>query len=126
MPNSASAAKRVRQSAKRQSRNRWRKRQIKDQTKAFLKAVHDHDVEKAETEFRKACGLLDKIARYREVNPDRSEFYDGLEDVVAGVNDSKFARWLMRRYQKKGIKARRRSRASPTKNWFLSAPGSRT
>ena len=62
MPNSASAAKRVRQSAKRQSRNRWRKRQIKDQTKAFLKAVHDHDLEKAETEFRKACGLLDKIA----------------------------------------------------------------
>ena len=28
---------------------------------------------------------------------------DGLEDVVAGLNDSKFARWLMRRYQKKGI-----------------------
>lgn len=31
--------------------------------------------------------------------------HDGMEDVVAGVNDSKFARWLMRRYQKKGIKA---------------------
>ncbi len=31
--------------------------------------------------------------------------YDGMEDVVAGVNDSKFARWLLRRYQKKGIKA---------------------
>lgn len=31
--------------------------------------------------------------------------YDGVEDVVAGVNDSKFARWLMRHYQKKGIKA---------------------
>lgn len=31
--------------------------------------------------------------------------YDGMEDVVAGVNDSKFARWLMRHYQKKGIKA---------------------
>jgi phospholipid/cholesterol/gamma-HCH transport system substrate-binding protein len=30
--------------------------------------------------------------------------YDGMEDVVAGVNDSKFARWLMRHYQKKGIK----------------------
>ncbi len=62
MPNSASAAKRVRQSAKRQSRNRWRKRLIKDQTKAFLKAVHDHDVEKAEAEFRKTCGILDKVA----------------------------------------------------------------
>lgn len=30
--------------------------------------------------------------------------YDGVEEVVAGVNDSKFARWLMRHYQKKGIK----------------------
>ena len=28
-----------------------------------------------------------------------------LEDVVAGVNDSKFARWLTRHYHKKGIKA---------------------
>ena len=31
--------------------------------------------------------------------------HDGLEDVVAGVNDSKFARWLLRHYQKKGIKS---------------------
>jgi phospholipid/cholesterol/gamma-HCH transport system substrate-binding protein len=31
--------------------------------------------------------------------------HDGLEDVVAGLNDSKFARWLLRKYQKKGIKA---------------------
>ena len=29
--------------------------------------------------------------------------HDGLEEVVSGVNDSKFARWLMRHYQKKGI-----------------------
>ncbi|MCP3978816.1 MAG: MCE family protein [bacterium] len=29
--------------------------------------------------------------------------HDGLEDVVAGVNDSKFARWMLRHYQKKGI-----------------------
>lgn len=34
---------------------------------------------------------------------DRS-LYDGMEDVVVGVNDSKFARWLLRRYQRKGIK----------------------
>ncbi len=30
--------------------------------------------------------------------------YDSMEDVVAGTNDSKFARWLLRHYQKKGIK----------------------
>jgi phospholipid/cholesterol/gamma-HCH transport system substrate-binding protein len=31
--------------------------------------------------------------------------YEGMEEVVAGVNDSGFARWLLRRYQKKGIKS---------------------
>jgi phospholipid/cholesterol/gamma-HCH transport system substrate-binding protein len=31
--------------------------------------------------------------------------YDGAEEVIAGVNDSKFARWMLRHYQKKGIKA---------------------
>jgi phospholipid/cholesterol/gamma-HCH transport system substrate-binding protein len=31
--------------------------------------------------------------------------YDSAEDVIAGVNDSKFARWMMRHYQKKGIEA---------------------
>jgi phospholipid/cholesterol/gamma-HCH transport system substrate-binding protein len=31
--------------------------------------------------------------------------YDGAEDVLAGVNDSKFARWMLRHYQKKGIEA---------------------
>jgi phospholipid/cholesterol/gamma-HCH transport system substrate-binding protein len=30
--------------------------------------------------------------------------HDGAEEIVAGVNDSKFARWLLRHYQKKGIK----------------------
>jgi phospholipid/cholesterol/gamma-HCH transport system substrate-binding protein len=29
--------------------------------------------------------------------------YDGAEDVFAGVNDSKFGRWMLRHYQKKGI-----------------------
>jgi phospholipid/cholesterol/gamma-HCH transport system substrate-binding protein len=35
---------------------------------------------------------------------DRS-VYDGAQDVVAGVNDSKFAQWLLRHYRKKGIEA---------------------
>jgi phospholipid/cholesterol/gamma-HCH transport system substrate-binding protein len=38
--------------------------------------------------------------------------YDGLEEVVAGVNDSKFARWLLRRYQKQGIKEQEKAAAS--------------
>jgi len=31
--------------------------------------------------------------------------HDGLEDVVAGLNDSKFARWLLKHYRKRGIEA---------------------
>ena len=31
--------------------------------------------------------------------------YDGAEEVIAGTNDSKFARWMLRHYQKKGIEA---------------------
>jgi small subunit ribosomal protein S20 len=62
VPNTPSAKKRVRQNAKRNAINTWRKRRIKTQVKTFLKAVQDQDVAVAETEFRKACGLLDKIA----------------------------------------------------------------
>ncbi|HKQ59911.1 MAG TPA: MlaD family protein [Candidatus Polarisedimenticolaceae bacterium] len=31
--------------------------------------------------------------------------YDGMQQIVTGVHDSKFANWLLRHYQKKGIKA---------------------
>ena len=36
-------------------------------------------------------GLLDKIRRYRGVNPQASDFYDGLEHVVLGMQD-----WIRR------------------------------
>ncbi len=62
MPNSASAKKRVRQTAKRRALNNWRKLRVKDQVKSFLKAVQEQDVDVAETEYRKTCGLLDKVA----------------------------------------------------------------
>jgi small subunit ribosomal protein S20 len=58
----------MRQDAKRHSRNLWRKRRIKDQVKAFLKAVHDGDVKVAQTEFNKACSVLDKIAATRTIH----------------------------------------------------------
>jgi len=55
-----------------------------------------------------AAEITDKINRGEGtlgalVN-DRT-MHDGLEDVIAGVNDSKFARWLLRHYQKNGIKS---------------------
>ncbi len=62
MPNNASAKKRVRQNAKRRSLNLWRKRLIKDQINLFHSAVQKQNVEAAETEFRKTCGILDKVS----------------------------------------------------------------
>jgi small subunit ribosomal protein S20 len=62
VPNTNSAKKRMRQDAVKHSRNLWRKRRIKDQIKSFLGAVHDGNLTAAETEFRKTCGLLDRIA----------------------------------------------------------------
>ena len=39
-------------------------------------------------------GLLEKVRHFREVNPDAGEFYDGLEDVVLGVQG-----WIRRHAQ---------------------------
>ena len=62
MPNNDSAKKRVRQTVKRNARNQWRKRRIKEQVKTFLKAVQDQNVEAAESEYRKTCSLMDRVA----------------------------------------------------------------
>ena len=62
MPNTVSAKKRVRQNIKARALNNWRKRTVKAQIKSCLKAIQDNDVKAAESEFRKACGLLDKVA----------------------------------------------------------------
>jgi small subunit ribosomal protein S20 len=62
VPTSTSAKKRARQTVKRQALNNWRKRRIKSQSKSFLKAVQEQNLDKAETEYRKTCGVLDRIA----------------------------------------------------------------
>ena len=61
MPHSRSAKKDVRQNAKRRAINHWRKRQIKDQSKSLLDAIAEKDVDLAENEYKKYCGLIDKI-----------------------------------------------------------------
>lgn len=68
MPNIKSAKKRMRQDAAKNSRNLWRKRRIKDQVKKFMTAVQGQDVKSAEEEYRKAAGLLDKIATTRTIH----------------------------------------------------------
>ena len=62
MPNTESAKKRVRQTAKRNARNLWRKRRIKDASGDFLKAVASGDAAAAEKAMRSAAKTLDKIA----------------------------------------------------------------
>lgn len=62
MPNTESAKKRVRQTAKRRALNNWRKRRIKDQIKSLLKAIQDRDVATAEAEYRKTAALLDRVS----------------------------------------------------------------
>jgi len=62
VPHSRSAKKDVRQNATRRALNHWRKRQVKEQSKSFLDALTNKDVDLAETEYRKFCGLLDKFS----------------------------------------------------------------
>jgi len=61
-----------------------------------------------EATLRNAAEITDKINRGEGtlgLLVNERALHDGAEDIVAGVNDSKFARWLARRYRKKGIKA---------------------
>ena len=56
-------------------------------------------------------GLLDKISHYRAVNPPRSEFYDGLENVILGVQD-----WMKRTAKKARIMATEEDNPTLLKN----------
>ncbi len=62
MPTTVSAKKRVRQNIKRRALSNWRKRVVREQIKSCLKAIQANDVSAAEAEFKKACGLLDRVA----------------------------------------------------------------
>jgi small subunit ribosomal protein S20 len=89
LPLSRSAKKDVRQNAKRRAINHWRKRQIKDQSKSLLNAIAVKDVELAETEYKKYCGLLDKIACTSTLHPNtaarrKSRFSRQLRELKQG------------------------------------------
>lgn len=60
MPNSPSAAKRLRQTKVRQARNKAAKTAVRNQVKKVLAAATAGEVEKAEAEFRVAAKKLDK------------------------------------------------------------------
>ena len=62
VPNTKSAAKRVRQTKKRNALNNWRKRRVKDAIKGFLAAIATGDATAAEKAYRDAASAVDKTA----------------------------------------------------------------
>jgi small subunit ribosomal protein S20 len=70
MPNSASAAKRLRQSAKRRLHNRIAKKIVKTSTKKALASVGENNLEQAETNFRAAVAKIDKAGVRRVLHPN--------------------------------------------------------
>lgn len=62
MPQSASAAKRLRQNTVRRERNRAGRARLRTQLRAFEKAVRSGDRDQARAELLKSHSLLDKAA----------------------------------------------------------------
>ncbi len=62
MPQSASAAKRLRQNAARREKNRSDRARVRTQVRAFEKAVKSSDREQAREELLKSHSLLDRAA----------------------------------------------------------------
>jgi len=70
MPNSTSAAKRLRQSAKRRLHNRITKKLVKTSMKKAVQSVADNDIPKSETDFRAAMAKIDKAGARRVLHPN--------------------------------------------------------
>ena len=70
MPNSPSAGKRLRQSIKRRKHNRITRKVIKTSMKKTLESVSEHNLEKAETDFRAAVAKIDKAGSRRVLHPN--------------------------------------------------------
>jgi small subunit ribosomal protein S20 len=70
MPNTPSAIKRLKQSAKRRLRNRIAKKLIKTYSKRTLAAVVAKEFEQAEADFRLTTAKLDKAGARRVLHPN--------------------------------------------------------
>jgi len=60
MPNTRSAKKRLRQNIVRRARNRSARQALRGQCRKVREAVHEGDIERAETEFKVATKKLDR------------------------------------------------------------------
>ena len=70
MAHTLSANKRIRQSAKRRTRNRDRKREIRLELKKFQTALATGDKKAAVTELQKTQQTLDRIATRGTIHPN--------------------------------------------------------
>lgn len=70
MPNSPSAAKRMRQGAKRRKRNRITKKVIKTLSKRTITALVAKDFEKALIDLKAASSKIDKAGARRVLHPN--------------------------------------------------------
>jgi len=70
MPNSASAAKRLRQSAKRRLHNRISKKLVKTSIKKAIQSATETDLPKSEADFRAAMAKIDKAGARRILHPN--------------------------------------------------------
>lgn len=73
MPNTPSAIKRLKQSAKRRMHNRIAKKIIKTYTKRALSAAAAKEFEKAEADFRAATAKIDKAGLRRVLHPNTAD-----------------------------------------------------
>ncbi len=72
MPNISSAKKRLRQSVKRNTRNRAAKSELRTEIRKVREAIVAGDVAKGEAEFRVAVKKLDRAAAKRIIHPNRA------------------------------------------------------
>ena len=70
MAHTLSANKRIRQSVKRNARNRARKGAVRNQVKKLNAVLATANVASAETELRTAVKLLDRVATKRAIHPN--------------------------------------------------------
>ena len=70
MPNSSSAAKRMRQNAKRRMQNRVTKKVIKTLTKRTMASLAAKELDKAATDIKAAASKIDKAGARRVLHPN--------------------------------------------------------
>lgn len=78
MPNNASAAKRLRQNEKARLNNKARKTELKTLVKQLERAVHDKDVEQAETIYRRYAKRLDQATCRNVVHKNNASRHKSL------------------------------------------------